>query len=94
MAKPSLRFLVNGGAVLLFLTGTAVVFWPFHRAAADIESFCGSLAVGMTVAQVKASAEARGYEVSSEPGGKLRISDPRLNTDHSCALAIGTAPGS
>lgn len=94
MAKPSLRFLVNGGAILLFVTGTAIVFWPFHRAAADMEQFCAGFTTGMTVAEVKARAAASGYELVIEPGGKLRISDPRLNGDHSCALAVATAPRS
>jgi hypothetical protein len=90
MAKPSLRFFVNSGAVVLFFVGTAIVFWPFHRAAADIESFCGGFTSGMTVADVKARAAANGYEVSIEAGGKLRISDPRLNADHSCQLAVAS----
>jgi hypothetical protein len=94
MAKPSLRYLVNGGAILLFITGTAIVFWPFHRAAADMEQFCASVTTGMTVAQVKAQAAANGYDLVIEPGGKLRISDPRLNADHSCALAVAAASGS
>lgn len=91
MAKPSLRFLVNSGAVVLFLAGTTIVFWPFHRAAADMDSFCASFTSGMTVAEVKAKAAARGYELTIEAGGKLRIGDPRLNSDHSCTLAVAAA---
>ncbi|MEY2686368.1 MAG: hypothetical protein RL375_566 [Pseudomonadota bacterium] len=92
--SPKRRLLVRSAVLLAFLGGTAVIFWPLHRAAGEIDSFCTGLRTGMTVAQLKNLAAAAGYEVTVEPGGKLRITDPRLNTDHRCELSLAQPAGS
>jgi hypothetical protein len=91
MANPSIRIIVNGTLLVVFAAVTVIVFWPFHRAATEMETFCAGFTTGMSVAQVKALAAARGYEVAIDPSGKLRVSDLRLNTNHSCELAVDSA---
>lgn len=55
-----------------------------------MQSFCSSLAVGASVAQVQAQAAQHGYRVSSLIEGRAFVHEPRSFGRFTCDLRFGS----
>jgi hypothetical protein len=91
--RRSIRLWVFGGMALLMLGGVAVGFVPYYAASREMQSFCGSLAVGSPLAGAQTQATARGYSVV--PGGVGRVLlkvpelAPQVPSKRGCELRVG-----
>lgn len=74
---------------LLLLAGLGWVVWPFIASPGQMQSFCSSLAVGTSVAQVQAQAAQQGYRVSSLAEGRAFVHEPRSFGRFTCDLRFG-----
>ena len=86
------RHLVYAAIGLLLLLGNLYAFWPFVEAEREMDGFCNRLPVGATIDQVRTLAAAQGYEVTTEPGGRVVVEDPRSMGRRTCALQFGNPP--
>lgn len=78
------------GVVLgLLLAGLGWVVWPFIAGPGHMQSFCSSLAVGTSVAQVQAQAAQHGYRVSSLIEGRAFVHEPSSFGRFTCGLQFG-----
>jgi hypothetical protein len=80
------------GVVLgvLLLVGLGWFVWPFIVGPRQMQSFCSSLAVGSSVAQVRAQAAQHGYRVSSLIEGRAFVHDPRSFGRFTCDVQFGS----
>jgi hypothetical protein len=78
-----LVFITMGVAML---GGVAVAFWPFVRAAWEIDRFCSQMPAGTPLAGVQARVEEAGYELSAPVEGSARVNDPISGGRRSCEL--------
>jgi hypothetical protein len=74
---------------LLLLAGLGWVVWPFMAGPGQMQSFCSSLVVGTSVAQVQAQAGQHGYRVSSLIEGRAFVHEPRSFGRFTCDLQFG-----
>lgn len=74
---------------LLLLAGLGWIVWPFMAGPGQMQSFCSSLAVGTSVAQVQAQAAQHGYRVSSLIEGRAFVHEPRSFGRFTCNLQFG-----
>lgn len=74
---------------LLLLTGLGWVIWPFMASPGQMQSFCSSLAVGTSVAQVQAQAAQHGYRISSLVEGRAFVHEPRSFGRFTCDVQFG-----
>ena len=79
------------GAVLgvLLLAGLGLFFWPFIAGPGQMQNFCSSLAVGASVAQVRAQSAQHGYRVSSPIEGQVFVHDPKSYGRFTCNVEFG-----
>lgn len=75
---------------LLLLAGLGWVVWPFMAGPGQMQSFCSSLAVGTSVAQVQAQAAQHGYRVSSLIEGRAFVHEPRSFGRFTCDVQFGS----
>lgn len=75
---------------LLLLAGLGWVVWPFIAGPGQMQSFCGSLTAGASVAQVQAQAAQHGYRVSSLIEGRAFVHEPRSFGRFTCDLQFGS----
>jgi len=78
-----------GVVVGLLLAGIGWIVWPFIVGPGQMQSFCGSLAVGTSVAQVQAQAAQHGYRVSSPVEGRAFVHESRSFGRFTCDLQFG-----
>jgi hypothetical protein len=80
------------GVVLgvLLLAGLGWFFWSFVAGPGQMQSFCGSLAVGTSVAQVQAQAARHGYRVTSLIESRAFVHDPGSFGRFTCSLEFGS----
>lgn len=78
-----------GVVVGLLLAGIGWIVWPFIVGPGQMQSFCGSLAVGTSVAQVQAQAAQLGYRVSSPVEGRAFVHESRSFGRFTCNLQFG-----
>lgn len=71
---------------LSLLAGIGWVAWPFMVGPGQMQSFCSSLAVGTSVAQVQIQAAQHGYRVSSLVEGRAFVHEPRSFGRFTCDL--------
>jgi hypothetical protein len=76
----------------LMLAVVIVVFLPAILATRELKNYCGALAIGSPIAEVKAEAEARGYRLSQLVDGRTMIDDVRSFGRPTCTLRFD--PGS
>lgn len=74
---------------LLLLAGLGWIVWPFMAGPGQMQSFCSSLAVGTSVAQVQTQAGQHGYRVSSLIEGRAFVYEPRSFGRFTCDLQFG-----
>lgn len=74
---------------VLLLAGLGWFLWPFIAGPRQMQSFCSSLAVGSSAAQVQAQAAQQGYRVSSLIEGRAFVHDPRSFGRFTCDLRFG-----
>ncbi|MCR4299390.1 MAG: hypothetical protein NUV75_11705 [Gallionella sp.] len=74
---------------LLLLAGMGWLFWPFIAGPGQMQSFCSSLAVGTSAAQVQAQAAQHGYRVSSPIEGRAFVHDPGSFGRFTCNVQFG-----
>lgn len=77
------------GLLLLVLAGLGWVVWPFMASPGQMQGFCGSLAVGASVAQVQAQAAQQGYRVSALVEGRAFVHEPRSFGRFTCDVQFG-----
>lgn len=79
------------GVVLgvLLLAGIGWVVWPFIVGPGQMQSFCGSLTSGSSVAQIQAQAAQQGYRVSSPVEGRAFVHESRSFGRFTCDLQFG-----
>ncbi len=91
--RRSIRLWVFGGMALLMLGGVAMGFLPYYAVSRDMQSFCGSLAVGSTVTEAQTQATARGYDVVPAGDGRVLLKVPQLApqvpSKRGCDLRVG-----
>lgn len=80
---------------LLMLAGVAVGFVPYYAVSREMQSFCGSLAVGSPLADAQTQAAARGYDVVPSGEGRVLLKVPQLApqvpSKRGCELRVGPA---
>lgn len=75
---------------VLLLAGLGWFFWPFVAGPGQMQSFCSSLAVGTSLAQVQTQAAQHGYRVSSLIEGRAFVHDPASFGRFTCNLEFGS----
>jgi hypothetical protein len=75
---------------LLLLAGLGWVIWPFVVGPGQMQSFCSSLAVNTSVAQVQSQAAQHGYRVSSLIEGRVFVHEPRSFGRFTCDVQFGS----
>ena len=75
---------------LLSLAGLGGVVWPFITGPGQMQSFCSSLAVGTSVAQIQAQAAQHGYRVSSPVEGRAFVHEPSSFGRFTCDVQFGS----
>lgn len=75
---------------VLLLAGLGWFFWPFVAGPGHMQSFCSSLSVGTSVAQVQTQAAQHGYRVSSLIEGRVFVYDPASFGRLTCNLEYGS----
>lgn len=88
------RHWIYGALGVLLLLVNLYAFWPLVEADRAMDGFCDRLKPGSTLDELRALATARGYTVSSEAGGLVRVEDPDSMGRRSCTLQFGTPPRS
>lgn len=76
------------GVLLLAVLGW--FFWPFVAGPGQMQSFCSSLAVGTSLAQVQTQATQHGYRVSSLIEGRAFVHDSASFGRFTCNLEFGS----
>ena len=76
--------------VLLLMAGIGWIVWPFIASPSQIERFCNSLAVGISIEQVQAQAAQHGYRVSSLIEGRAFVHEPSSFGRFTCNLQFGS----
>ena len=76
-------------AVLLGVT--VYTFWPFIAASNRMRDFCAGLDTGLSVAALKARAEALGYDVTMRADGSGVVDDPQSFGRLQCEVRFGPA---
>lgn len=74
---------------LLLLAGIGWIVWPFMTSPSQMQNFCSSLVVGISVAQVQAQAAQHGYRVSSLVEGRAFVHEPASFGRFTCDLQFG-----
>jgi len=81
---------ITVGLGLLLLAGMGWVVWPFIASPGQMQSFCSSLAVGTSLAQIQTQAAQHGYRVSSLIEGRAFVHEPRSFGRFTCDLQFGS----
>jgi hypothetical protein len=82
------RIVVVFGVTLI--AGLVWLFWPFVAGPGKMESFCSSLAVGTSLAQVQTQAAQHGYRVTSLIDGRAFVHDSASFGRFTCKLDFGS----
>jgi hypothetical protein len=89
MSQRKLTQIGFGVFAALLLLLTVLVFSPFRQAHKAMDAFCEQLPAGIALEALRARAEAKGYEVTVEPDGRVLVEDPRLGANGNCSLLFG-----
>lgn len=79
---------LNSVAGLLLLAGLVTVFWPFVVGRGQMRSFCASLPVGASLAEVQRLTSGRGYRLSAVVDGKAFAYDTGSMARFNCDLRV------
>lgn len=88
ISSSSKRICIALGAMFLAVLGW--FFWPFVAGPGQMQSFCSSLTVGSSLAQVQTQAAQHGYRVSSLIEGRAFVHDSASFGRFTCNLEFGS----
>ena len=91
--RRAIRRWMFGGMGALMVGGIAVGFVPFFLASYQLSRFCESLPIGSPTADAQGLALARGYELSIQPDGEVRITVPRMTSQFVAQRGCMLRPG-